>query len=464
MDHYFPMGRYLLLAVVLLGLVTSPTVARETELEGSGDSGVPGDSLNQQHTGNGSSDQVPFGADSISDTSEYALGSYTYNIIFLQDDHLRDLDDREHPKMSAVDCETINCGPVHWTENMLDTRKARILEASSWWNEQSLNRHHPAAQLEITVNFTNDVHNEGNPFTVDDIGDEGSSVGFIDALSLIDSDYSDHTSYSTATKQFNDDTRRSENSHWAVTTFVKPYYGRASASMNGPYTRGYEDDPSWTYLHELGHVFGARDEYGSASTSSRSGYLYGYNTNAATLPDGSDNPDSVSAVMKTHGNHFISDGSNTTIGWLDTDDDTIPDILDTFPTVTTDDSGSLPSTGFLQALIDATVTPLTSPDPYEGDFTINTLVSAQVRVAGGSWSDLPPIDSEFGDYVEAFQYEQYFSDPGTYQIDFRVANSVGNYTDKALHFTTVPEPSSTILFALIFVGIALAGRDQRSHH
>ena len=406
----------------------------------------------------GGGDDGPFGAESINDTSEYALGSYTWNVIFIQDNQQRNLDDREHPKVSTEDCATINCGTVHWSESMLTSRKQRVEDAISFWNDESLDRHHPAAQLEITVNFTNDVHNEGNPFTVDDIGDTGSSVGFIDALSSIDSDYSEFTSFSTATKQFNDDIRRSKNSHWAVTTFVKPYYGRASASMNGPYTKGYEDDPTWTYAHELGHIFGARDEYGSASTSGRSGYLYGYNTNAATLPDGSNNPDSVSAVMKTHGNYFVSDGANTTIGWLDTDDDTIPDILDTFPTLTVDTSGNQPSTGLFKTQVSAMVTPMSSPDPVEGDFTINTLVSAQYRIDGAAWADLQPIDNELGDYTDLFLLEQLFPTAGTYLIDLQVFNSVGNHSDLQFMFTAVPEPSS-LLLALF--GLALFPLQRR---
>ena len=448
------------LVFVMMNLCAGLVVAQDIGFERADDSGIiDGRILTRQFVGSGSSDQVPFGADSISDTSEYALGSYTHNIIFIQDNQLRNLDDNEHPKVSQDDCATINCGVANWTDSMLETRKQRVEEAASFWNEESLTRHHPAAQLDITVNFINDAYNDGAAFTVNDIGDSSSSVGFIDALSLINADYGEHTSFSTATRYFNDDTRRSHNSHWAVTTFMKPYKGRASASMNGPYIKGYEDDPSWTHTHEMGHVFGAKDEYGTHETDERSGYLYSYNTNAAYLPGGEDpNPDSVSAIMKTHGSYFISDGANDAIGWRDTDDDTIPDILDTFPGVTTDLSGSLPLTGFFLAEIDTTVTPLPSPDPNEGDFTINTLSSAQYRVDEGFWTDLQPIDSEFGGYIEQFQIEESFSGVGTHWIDFQVYNSVGNYTDHQFVFTAVPEPATLSLLSL--GGLLMARRKQ----
>ena len=438
------------LAVLLAG----PSMAQDIGFEPNGvNTGTDGRVLSNQFLGNGSFDQVPFGAESIYDTSEYALGSYIHNIIFIQDDQLRNLDTQSHPKVSTEECDTINCGVVHWTDAMLANRKERVEEAASFWNEESLDRHHPSAQLDINIHFTNDVYNNGAPFTVNDIGDGGSSVGFVNALAEIDSDYGNNTSFITATRQFNDDIRRSHQSHWAVTTFVKPYYGTASASINGPYTKGYEDDPTWTYAHELGHVFGARDEYGSHETDERSGYLYAYNTNAAYLPGGEDpNPNSVSAVMKTHGNYFISDGTNNAIGWLDSDEDTIPDILDTFPAITTDTSDSSSSSGQFEAQIDVTVSPLPSPDPFEDDFTINTLTSAYYRVDRELWTHLNPVDGVFGDYVEQFEIERLFTSPGTHRIDFRVANSVGNHTDHQFIFIMVPEPSTIVYAAIIFLG------------
>ena len=390
---------------------------------------------NRAFIGNGSDDQVPYGADSINDTAEYALGSYTHNIIFIQDDQLRNLDDRQHPKVSPDDCDTINCGVVHWSQSMLDSRKQRVEESASYWNEESSSRHHPAAQLDITIHFTNDTYNEGAAFTVDNIGDSSSSVGFVDALGKIDPSYAQYSSFSTATRHFNDDTRRAKNSHWAVTTFVKPYYGRASASINGAYTKGYEDDPTWTYLHELGHVFGALDEYGSHETDEISGYLYSYNTNAAYLPGGDEpNEDSISAVMKTHGVHEISNGTLDAIGWRDSDDDGIPDILDTNPTLIADTSGSQPSERVFQAHIETTVAPYVSPDPVEGDFTINTLASAQYRVNRELWTDLLPVDGTFGDYTAEFLIERAFAIEGTHYVDFRISNSVGNYTQQRFEF------------------------------
>lgn len=448
-QHWYWSPRAIFLVLLLAGSVT----ADKLEIDLGGTTGNNGRILDRKFVGKGAFDQVPFGAESIDDTSEYALGSYTHNILFIQDNQPRDLDDSDHPKASETECDTLNCGMVHWTVDMLETRKQRVEEAISFWNEESLSRHHPAAKLEITVNFANDVYNNGDPFTVDDIGDGSSSTGFIDALSQIDSDYGQNTSFSTATRHFNDDTRRDLNSHWAFTTFIKPYRGRASASINGPYTKGYEDDPSWTYAHELGHVFGARDEYGSHETDERSGYLYSYNTNAAYLPGGEEhNPDSVRALMKSHGSYFISDGANDAIGWRDTDADTIPDILDTIPTITTDIGGSQPSDGLFHAIVGATVTPLPSPDPNEGDFTINTLASAQYRVDRELWTDLLPLDNSFGGYLEQFEIERSFSSLGHHRIDFRLYNSVGNYVDHRFMFTAVPEASTLAIGIIMFLG------------
>jgi hypothetical protein len=132
----------------------------------------------------------------------------------------------------------INCGVVHWTDEMLESAKQSIEEAVSFWNGESLARHHLGARLDISVNYTNNVFNGGAAFTVEDIGSSeefefGSSAGWIDALSLIDANYGQYDSVETATRQFNDDIRRSHQSHWAVTTFIKPYSDRAFGSING---------------------------------------------------------------------------------------------------------------------------------------------------------------------------------------------------------------------------------------
>ena len=369
-------------------------------------------------------DMTPFGADPLFDTSEYALGSHTLNVVFLQDNQLRDPVNNTHPV-------TPGGSIVHWTSAELASRSQRAIDAATFWTTESVSRHHPAARLDVRVNFVND----GNPITVTDIGGEGSSIGYGDALAFIDPDYAMFSDVN-AVRHFNNDTREQLGTHWASTVFIKPYNGRASAFINGPYVNAYEDDSTWTHAHEYGHTFGARDEYGSATTSTRSGYLYEFNTNAVNLPDGSPNPDSIPAIMRTRDVYTVADGTIGQIGWRDTANDTIPDILDTFPTLTIDTSHSNSSLGLASVDLSSIVTPLVSPDPNEDDYTINTIESAQYRLNQGLWQSLSPNDGQFGDYSELFSLELAQLPFGSHDIELRVFNSVDNFSVESFQFNS----------------------------
>lgn len=397
-----------------------------------------------------SADPVAYGANDIYDVSEYALGSYTLNVIFIQDDLLRDPNSSSHP-------QDPNGQVIHWTPAELTARQQRIGDAINFWNNASAARHHPNARLDVTINWING----GEAITVPDIGGEGSSIGYGDALAQVDPQYANYSDF-TASRYFAHNTRQQLGTNWAWNTFVKPYNGRASAYLNGPHVNGYEDDPTWTYAHEFGHIFGALDEYGSADTGDRSGYLYAYNTNAQNLEGGGTNPNSVSAIMKVHGNYTFSEGTINQIGWTDTDSDTIPDILDTFPSLTLDTAASNPAAGDFVVDLDAHVTPLPSPDPYEGDYTINTIAAAEYRINSGDWLPLPALDGDFDGYGESMTLALAGLVAGEYDLDFRVFNSVDNFTLQSASFTStlIPQPMSLAL--AVTLGLLAPARSRRS--
>src|SRR5690606_5691564 len=110
-------------------------------------------------------------------------------------------------------------------------------------------------------------------------------------------------------------------------------------------------------------------------------------------------------------------------------------------TLFADDSMSDPLAGVFRLEADATVTPLQSPNPTRGDFTINTLAGAQFRVDGENWIDLLPLDGLWGDYEESLMFEIAGLQPMlTYNIDLRIFNSVDNFTLQSFQFTPIPEP------------------------
>ena len=359
---------------------------------------------------NSAQSQVPYGAGYF-DQSEFGLGTYVWNIVFM-----------ETPSDP-------------WDSNVLQERKNRILDAAAFWEDEANRPRRFLSNinwLDITVNFANN----GVPVVLNNVGGEGSTVYYDEALGILDPSFDSGGSLSSA-RTYNDAMRDQFGTNWAYTTFVRNFTGRASAVLNGPYTQAYSDDPMYTYAHETGHIFGALDEYSTsgADTGDRAGYLYSYNTNAALNPDGSSNGSSISAIMKISGNFTLSQGTIDAIGWRDTDDDDVPDILDTFPTLS-NLAVSSSSSGSVDIDLDAVVTPLPSPNPSVGDFTINKLDSAEYRINGGTWVSLSTVDSAWGDYEESLS----FTVAGLYDpindLELRVRNSVTNFS--AMSFKISP--------------------------
>jgi len=176
--------------------------------------------------------------------------------------------------------------------------------------------------------------------------------------------------------------------------------------------------------HEMGHVFGALDEYdggpGYPSTGDLyAGYLWVKNRNAVvggTIRDrycimrgGQDGIDGYEGV-DVNGNPLapskqICAASKGQIGWRDTDGDGIPDVIDTtallslgHPTATTDT---------------ATVTGTAAEKPwphghnasgqeYTRDLSVLVPSSLDYQVDGGAWTAFLPSDGSFGQASETF--------------------------------------------------------------
>ncbi len=410
---------------------------------------------------------APFGATN-SDTSLYGLGDYVLNVVFVQDDRLRDPVDIAHPPVSGGAAGEL----VHFTPDDLLDQRQHILDATAFWNDHPINQgFHPNAQLNLTVNFLN----AGQPLTIADAGDAsnrspvdglGSSTDltlFTDALTQIDPAYG-VLGFEQGTRALNRDTRDAFDADWAFTTFVRPFEPRtANARLNGPLINAFLDSNTYVHAHEIAHMFGALDQYAPNRNNARGGYLDVQNVNAALLPDDSPNPDHVETIMSTFGLFNFSDDSLAQIGWIDTDADTIPDILDTEPrfffTEVTADLDARTLTGILQTFVD----PLPSPRQFVSDATINTIVAADYRLNGGDWAALTPTDGVLGDAFELFSFTLTdvpvldFGGDAFLTFEARVTNSVGNTSVYAQTFG-VPEPTAATAAACL----ALIARRRRA--
>ena len=384
-------------------------------------------------------DPVPFGARPLQDTNRYALGSYTINVVFIEDIANR------------------------WADagRTIAYHQDQMRQAADWWEDQT-DGLHPNARLSIGLNFVNSAV----PLEVTDIGSNGFTTVFVD--DLFDAlGYSDVPVQLDKARHFAEDQRQAHGTHWSFTQVVKPIDGRAHPfAINGPLVVDFMYDFRNVYMHEWGHMFGAPDEYPPNRTSTRTGYLHYENGNAFYLEDFTPNPDAVSKSLMRNNWPAINDFTRGQVGIIDSDSDTIPDILDTFPTLVGDTSGSRGAIGRFVFDGQADVTALPYPGPHGlPDITINTIAGAEYSLNGQPWAVLAAADGMFDGYTEQLRLELTGLDIGDHLIALRAINSVGNFSDpveSSFLATAVPAPGS--VGGVLGLAALIAGRRRCCRH
>jgi hypothetical protein len=175
--------------------------------------------------------------------------------------------------------------------------------------------------------------------------------------------------------------------------------------------------------HELGHIFGALDQYAAAATpcTQRSGYLAVPTTNSQANNCGSRFICIMLEPLPAYSGAEIDPSALGQVGYRDTDGDGIPDPLDTTPTI--DFQIMQPSNGGRPTII-GTATDQPFPSPTDQPATINTIVKIEYRVDGGAWIALAPGDGAFDGAAETVQAVLPLYD-GQHTVELRAINSVG---------------------------------------
>ena len=179
--------------------------------------------------------------------------------------------------------------------------------------------------------------------------------------------------------------------------------------------------------HETGHIFGAGDQYGTCSCQNLGGYLYFENQNCVndclldeeSIMRGQVYPFTVGAV------DYYARGQ---VGWQDTDADGILDIEDTHPLLTMPPSPDQTEFSF-QLTGSAEINPMDAVNPYYNTSSINTISAVEYRLNGGDWLSGIADDGVFDDPEEAFTLDITVTENGTYTIECRAENNMGNLTD-----------------------------------
>ena len=351
------------------------------------------------------------------ETSEYMIGSIAVGEIFLE-------------SIGGNDPSTENWQPYEELNVQMEIGYA----LNQWWASQN-----PNSQ----VSFTYDLHT-AVPTTYEPIK-HPSAVTDDTYEKLWVSEAMAHLGYTTGdwmqqTRDYVNNLRQTKGTDWAFAIFI---IDSTNDAATDPITPGAFSDNYWAYAykggpfcvmtydndgwgitrmdqvlaHETGHIFWATDEYDG--NPEYSGYL-----NAI------DNEGS-GCVMDTC-NLCLSAGTQLQIGWKDTDGDGILDIIDTNPDTNLNPYSPDPtSSTTLTYTGHGIVVPYPNNNPQisasGNDVTINTISNVEYRVNSGTWQNANPVDGSYDSDKEHFTMTIGPLTPGTYTIEARAQNSVGNY-------------------------------------
>lgn len=400
------------------------------------------------------------------DQSAYALGSMTWNVAFVQGDG------------------SIQDSAESWTAAEIANLQGKITDAANYW-EGLTSGFHENARLSININYLN---NASPLLTGYEPTSDTSEIWINDVVD--DLGYTSNSRF-TNVRNLNHDSRVANGTHWAATIFIMDNLdqGRASyayAYHGGPYTILTHNAAGWqpqnfnmVLAHEMGHIFFAHDEYAASNrrVTDRGGYLNVENGNASRDENGDViTPPQPNALMRNNGNFNTHEPydpsvfSSAMFGHRDTDNDGIPDILDTNPELAGDMDASDESLGRFVFNGFSEVNPLENLNPLNVGFsnsqsamTINTIQDAFYTINGGGPMFFDAVDGDYDDYLENLNLTLDGLTAGTYEIEIFTRNSVDNDSN-LLSFTfnstfAVPEPGSLALLSL--VGLTALGRRRR---
>lgn len=324
---------------------------------------------------------LPFGA-LPEDTAEFFLGRVAVTPVFLESN-------------GQIDPSTEN-----WTAAHIDEVLDKIDEGLQWWVD-ALAALQTVHELEFVVDTTYALTPVASKY---------------EPISRISNDYSlwvqeflasvgQSGSIQSGIRAFNHSQREKLNTDWSFTIFVVPSqndsdgmfqtggsFSRAFAFAGGLFQVIPSTRPASTFAHETGHMFWARDEYiGGGTFTQRRGYYNTQNSNAPdnTTPGFVQQPSimAAGALLDTAYNNHVSAASTLAmVGWQDSDNDGIFDVLDV--------PLRLSGTGYLDTqsnlykfLGTATVQtlPNLNPEGFKNDITLNRVRSIQYRIDGGEW-------------------------------------------------------------------------------
>ena len=382
---------------------------------------------------------LPFGA-APEDTGEFMLGRIAVTPVFLE-------------STGQIDPNTEN-----WTLAQKTTVLNNIQSGLNWW-KQLLATKSTIQSLDFVIDTTYVDTPAPTPF--EPISRISNAYSDWVSQFLVDRGFSQSSQLDTNMRAFNNSQRVKLSTDWSFTIFVvnSQNDGDGNFAPGGSFDRAFSfagglfqivpsTRPASTFTHETGHMFWARDEYiGGSNYFQKRGYYNSQNTNAIDL-----NPApsfvQVDSIMSSGGaldrafqNVTTSDATLAQIGWVDSDNDGIFDVLDV--PLKLEGLGQLNATGTTYSFVGRAVVqtlPNVNSAGLQNDITINRIGRIEYRFNSGNW--------------------QTFLTPNDYQVDLNLSIDVPAGTTGAIEIRAIE--SSIGITSNVFGGTLGPTRDTAS--
>ncbi len=329
------------------------------------------------------------------------------------------------PESSGV----IDRSSADWTAAQIAAIRNQVQAGLDWWVAR-LPLARLSFQLQVEV-----VPTDYEPITYG-LSEEGRWIG--DTLARLGFTGYNHFDQAYAAANA---LRAERGTDWATTIFVVNSAGQASGAFaDGRFAYAYIGGPfmvltsdAGTYgssrlaivvAHELGHIFGALDQYAAAGIrcDERSGYLYTPSSNSQFEGCGTSFPSIMLEPLGAFAAGQVDASALHQLGYRDSDADGVIDPLDTIPALELQDQSLASSTG--RPLIRGIARDIAFPSESLPAVSLNTIRAVEYRVDGGPWMTASPTDGAFDGVREPFSAELPLYD-GSYELEVRAVNSIG---------------------------------------
>ncbi len=268
---------------------------------------------------------MPFGA-TETDTAEFLLGRVAVTPVLLESNGRLDTSTKDWTAAHKAEVlANIQTGLQFWVDLLATKSSVHTLD---WIIDRTFLDNPAETVYEPITRISNDYGRWVPEFLTNQGFNSGSSL-------------------EANMRAFNNSQREKLNTDWSFTIFVVNSEGTNGAFANGgSFSRAFafagglfevvpSTRPASTYAHETGHIFYARDEYsGGGNYYQRRGYYDSLNVNAV---DQNPTPNFVQQVSimaagtlleTAYNNVETTAGTLELLGWRDSDNDGIFDVLD----------------------------------------------------------------------------------------------------------------------------------------